>query len=50
LLALAVVVPRGRALRWRAMRAARIVDSAPDDQAEFVGSEALFRPPTRGST
>jgi membrane-anchored mycosin MYCP len=50
LLALAVVVPRGRALRWRAMRAARIVDSAPDDQSEFVGSEALFRHPTRGST
>jgi membrane-anchored mycosin MYCP len=50
LLALAVVVPRGRALRWRAMRTPQIVDSAPDDQPEFVASEALFRPPTRGST
>jgi membrane-anchored mycosin MYCP len=49
LLALAVVVPRGRALRWRAVRAPQIVDSPPDDQPEFVASEALFRPPMRGS-
>ena len=50
LLALAVVVPRGRALRWRAMRAPRIMDSPPDDQPEFVASESLFRPPTHGGT
>jgi membrane-anchored mycosin MYCP len=49
LLALAVVLPRGRTLRWRAMRAPQIVDSPPDDQPEFVASEALFRPPVRGS-
>jgi membrane-anchored mycosin MYCP len=49
LLVLAVVLPRGRTLRWRAMRATQIVESPPDDQPEFVASEALFRPPTRGS-
>jgi membrane-anchored mycosin MYCP len=49
LLALAVVLPRGRTLRWRAMRAPQIVDSPADDQPEFVASEALFRPPVRGS-
>jgi membrane-anchored mycosin MYCP len=49
LLVLAVVVPRGRTLRWRVMRAPQIVESPPDDQPEFVASEALFRPPMRDS-
>jgi membrane-anchored mycosin MYCP len=49
LLALALVLPRGRTLRWRAMRAPQVVDSPPDDQPEFVASEALFQPPMRGS-
>jgi type VII secretion-associated serine protease mycosin len=47
LLALAVLVPRGRTLRWRAMRASHIADSPADDQPEYVASEALFRPPMR---
>ena len=40
LIALALVVPRGRALRWRAARAVPVTPA--DDRPEFVPGEALF--------
>ncbi len=42
LVALALVVPRGRARRWRAARAPAVPVTSEDDRPEFVSGEALF--------
>jgi membrane-anchored mycosin MYCP len=47
LIALAVVVPRGRGSRWQAVRTADAPPPLGDDGPEFVPSEALFEAPTR---
>lgn len=45
LIAVALVLPRGRARRWQAVRSAPTPPPSLDDPPEFVPSEALFEPP-----
>ncbi len=45
LIAVALVLPRGRARRWQAVRSAPLPPPTDDDPPEFVPSEALFEPP-----
>lgn len=47
MIAVALVVPRGRARRWQAVRARETPRAPVDDTPEFVPSEALFEAPTR---